>query len=227
MKLESRYYQCVTKPPTTEPGSVRPGGRTAAVRAAVLRATGDVLVDSGLHGLDLTAVAERAEVAKSTVYRRWGSATALVTDLLIDMAEQSVPRTKTGSLRGDLRANATLVRRTLMHPRQGPLFKAIIAAATCDARTAAALSTFYDRRIAEWSTCVVDAISRGEAPVGTDAAATIRQVSAPLYYQFLTSTRPLTPIDAERAVDVALAAIAAGVLTTRRRGHRSVPCQAK
>lgn len=189
----------------------RPGGRTAAVREAVLRAAADLLIETGLEGLELTAVAERAEVGKSTVYRRWGSIPALVADLLVDMAEQSQPRADSGSLRDDLRANATLVRRTLTDPRQGPLFKAIIAAATCDRRTADALQAFYDRRIAEWAGCVADAIERGEAPPGTDAAAAIRQVSAPLYYQFLTSTRPLTAADAQRAVDAAIAAIAAGV----------------
>ena len=141
----------------TEPGSRRPGGRTAAVRASVLRATGDVLVESGLQGLELTTVAKRAGVGKSTVYRRWASVPALVTDLVCDMAAQSLPRADTGSLHGDLRANAALVRRTLMNPRQGQLFKAMIAAATCDQHTAEALSTFYDRRVAEWSGCVVDA----------------------------------------------------------------------
>ena len=201
----------------TEPGSLRPGGRTAVVRTAVLRATSDMLVEAGLHGLELTAVAERAGVGKSTVYRRWGSVPALVTDLLNDMATQSLARADTGSLRGDLRANAALVRRTLSNARQGALFKAIIAAASCDDRTAEALSTFYDRRVAEWSECVVDAVARGEAPEGTEAAAAIRQVSAPLYYQFLTSTRPLTVKDAERAVDAALAAIAAGVFVRVRR----------
>jgi AcrR family transcriptional regulator len=200
-----------------EPGTVRPGGRTAAVRESVLRATADLLVEAGLHGHELTDVAERAGVGKSTVYRRWGSVTGLVSDLLTDMADQSTPRSDTGSLRGDLRANAALVRRTLMDSRQGPLFKAIIAAATSDPRTADALEVFYDRRITEWSGCVVDAIDRGEAPKGTDAAAAIRHVSAPLYYQFLTSTRPLTARDADRAVDAAIAAIRAGIFIRRKR----------
>lgn len=202
----------------TEAGAVRPGGRTAAVRAAVLRATGDMLVESGLRGLELTDVAERAGVGKSTVYRRWGSVPALVTDLLCDMAATSLPRADTGSLRGDLSSNASLVRRTLSDRRQGRLFKAIIAAATYDPRTAEALSTFYERRVMEWSGCVVDAVARGEAPEKTDAAAVIRQVSAPLYYQFLTSTKPLTAKDAQRAVDAAIAAIAAGVFARGKSG---------
>lgn len=197
---------------TTE-GTTRPGGRTAAVRTAVLRAVADRLVETGLAGLELPLIADRAGVGRSTVYRRWGSVAALVADLLRDMAETSVARVDTGSLRGDLRANAELVRSTLSDPRQGPVFKSIIAAATSDDRTAEALALFYRRRIAEWSTCVEDAVRRGEAPPGTDAPAVIRQVSAPLYYQFLTSATPLSARDATRAADAACAAVDAGVFT--------------
>lgn len=109
------------------------------MRAAVRRAAGDALVEHGFHRLDLADVARRAEVGNTTVYRRWGTTTGLVADLLADMAERSVSRTDTDSLAEDLRANARLVVRTLTDPRQGPLFKAVIAAATCDERTAQAL----------------------------------------------------------------------------------------
>jgi AcrR family transcriptional regulator len=113
-----------------EPGTVRPGGRTARVRESVLRAAGDALVEHGFDGLDLADVARRAGVGKTTVYRRWSTTTGLIADLLDDMAEQSSPRTDTGSLIEDLRANAQLVVKTLTDPRQGPLFTSVIAAAT-------------------------------------------------------------------------------------------------
>ena len=58
------------------------------MRAAVLQAVGDVLADRGLPGIELADIARRSGVGKTTVYRRWGSATALVADLLIDMAAQ-------------------------------------------------------------------------------------------------------------------------------------------
>ncbi|OBB73078.1 TetR/AcrR family transcriptional regulator [Mycolicibacterium monacense] len=208
----------------TERAVRRPGGRTAAVRAAVLRAAEDLLVEGGLHALELTAVAERAGVGKSTVYRRWSTVPVLVADVLHEMAEQSVSRARTGTLRGDLRANARLVRRTLTDPRQGRLFGAVIAAATYDPRTAQALERFYDRRVAEWSACVTDAVARGEAPTRTDGAAVIRHLSAPLYYQFLTTTTPLSTRDADRAVAATVAAVAAGVFVVSKRrpgGSRS------
>ncbi|MFE2865231.1 TetR/AcrR family transcriptional regulator [Embleya sp. NPDC059259] len=193
-----------------DPGTVRPGGRTARVREAVLRAAGDALAEHGFAGLDLADVAQRAEVGKTTVYRRWGSTTALVADLLVDMAESSVARTETGSLLGDLRANAHLVRRTLTDERQGALFKAVIAAATCDARTSDALHAFYATRIKEWAPCVEAAITRGEAPAGTDPHEVIRAVSAPLYYRLLASGDPLDEASAELAATAAAAAARAG-----------------
>jgi AcrR family transcriptional regulator len=194
-----------------EPGTLRPGGRTARVRTAVLRAAGDVLAERGVDRLDLSDVARRAEVGKTTVYRRWGSVPALVADLLVDMAEQSLPREETGSLLGDLRAGALLVQRTLADPRRGALFRAVIAAATCDARTAEALRHFYDVQVTEWAPCVEQAVARGELPAGTDPSQVVRAVSAPLYYELLTTgTAPDAPA-AERAALAARAAAVAGV----------------
>jgi AcrR family transcriptional regulator len=193
-----------------EPGTVRPGGRTARVREAVLRAAEDALTEQGFTGLDLADLARRAGVGKTTVYRRWGTVPALLADLLLDMAEQSSPRTETGSLLGDLRANARLVQRTLTDPRQGALFKALIAAATGDAKTEAALHRFYDIRVREWAPCVQQAIDRGEVPEGTDAQEVIRAVSAPLYYRLLISGGLLDEAAADRAAETTALAARAG-----------------
>ncbi|GIF47151.1 TetR family transcriptional regulator [Asanoa ferruginea] len=201
---------------SVEPGSVRPGGRTARVRAAVLDAAGDALAEHGFAQLDLADIARRADVGKTTVYRRWGTVTNLVADLLLDMAEQSVSRADTGTLLGDLTANAHLVQRTLTDPRQGPLFKAIIAAAISDPRTAQALRHFYETRINEWAPCVTLAIERGEVPEDTDPHEVIRAVSAPLYYRLLVTGEDLDEAAADRAAQAAATAARAG---TYHRSH--------
>jgi AcrR family transcriptional regulator len=194
------------------PGAdVRPGGRAARVRAALLDAAAEALVDAGPSGIDLAELSRRAGIGKTTVYRRWGTVAAVVNDLLTDMAETSLPRTDTGTLDGDLAANADLVRSTLADPRQGRLFAALVASATADPRTAEALRGFYDNRIATWSPCVVDAVERGELPRGTDPSAVVRAVSAPLYYQLLTRGEVPTEDDARRAARAAAAAARAGV----------------
>jgi len=203
-------------------GTLRPGGRTARVREAVLRAAGDALAEHGIAHLDLADVARRAGVGKTTVYRRWGTLTGLVADVLAEMAERSLPRTETGSLLGDLTANARLVQRTLADPRQGALFKAVISAATCDPATAAALQHFYAVRVAEWAPCVDQAVRRGELPGDTDAEEVIRAVSAPLYYRLLTTDRPLDEAAADRAASAAVSAARAGAYR-RADAHRANP----
>ncbi|MFJ6999556.1 TetR/AcrR family transcriptional regulator [Streptomyces albidoflavus] len=198
-------------PVNPAPGSVRPGGRTARVREAVLTAAGDVLAEGGFGALDLAEVARRAGAGKTTVYRRWGTPAALAADLLAEMAAQSLPRARTGTLEGDLRANAALVVRTLSDPRQGRLFRALVAASLCDTEARDALHGFYAVRVAEWADCVTEAEERGEVPAGTDGHAVVAAVSAPLYYALLNTGTPLDTPAADRAALAACAAARAGV----------------
>lgn len=194
-------------------GTVRPGGRTAKVRAAVLQATQDELVDHGFDGLGMDQVAARAGVGKTTVYRRWGTTARLVADLMTELAEQSSPPPGTGSIDGDLRANALSVLGAINDPRLGATFQAVIAAATCDEEAATALRVFYTRRVAEWATVVDAAVDRGELPKGTDGPELIRAVSAPLYYRLVVTREPVDEVVAERAASRALAAARAGAFT--------------
>ncbi|WP_185035530.1 TetR/AcrR family transcriptional regulator [Streptomyces candidus] len=205
------------RPGTVQPGTVRPGGRTARVRETVLRAAEDVLSAHGFAALDLAEISRLAGVGKTTVYRRWGTPGALAADLLDDMAEQSLPRARTGSAATDLQENARLVVQTLTDPRQGRLFKALIAASLCNDQAAEALHRFYAVRIDEWAGCVTDAVERGELPAGTDPHRVVAAVSAPLYYAFLNTGETLDEAAADRAAAAALAGARAGVLDRRRR----------
>lgn len=183
-------------------------------RTWALRATGDIVAEQGFEGLDLADVAKAAEVGRTTVYRRWSTPTGLIGDLLVAMADESLPRTDHGSIADDLRANALLVQSTLADARQARLFRGLIAAATCDPGTAEALHKYYAARIAEWAPCVDAAVHRAELPENTDSSQVIRAVSAPLYYAFVASGQPLTPQLAHQAAD-ALAAARAGVFATK------------
>ncbi|MFC7625290.1 TetR/AcrR family transcriptional regulator [Microlunatus sp. GCM10028923] len=194
----------------------RPGGRTARVRRAVMVATEDVIVEHGPAGIELGDIARRAGVGRATVYRRWRTASGLITDLLADMAERSEPRATTGRLEMDLLANARLVQRTLNSRRQGPIFRAVIAAAATDQECATALRDFYRSRLRTWAPCVVEAVERGEAPAGTDPVAVITAVSAPLYYRLLLSDQRLDRAAVEQAVAVTLAGVRSGAFRSER-----------
>lgn len=191
-------------------GTVRPGGRTARVRAAVLAATQDELVERGFHGLAMDQVATRAGVGKTTVYRRWGSPAGLVVDLMKELADQSMAHADTGAVEGDLLANALSVVEALGDDRLGSTLEAMIAAATCDDQAAQALRAFYARRIEEWAKAVELAVERGELPEGTDGPEVVRAVSAPIYYRRMVTREPVTREDAERSVARTLAAARAG-----------------
>ncbi|MEV1169689.1 TetR/AcrR family transcriptional regulator [Nonomuraea sp. NPDC049784] len=196
-------------------GTVRPGGRTARVRAAVMEATQDELVEHGFHGLTMDQVAARAGVGKTTVYRRWGSRAGLVADLMTELANQSTPHADTGGVEGDLRANALSVLGAINDGRLGATFQAVIAAATSDEQAAGALRTFYLLRIEEWANVVELAVKRGELPEGTDGGEVIRAISAPLYYRLVITREPVTREDAERSVSRTLAAARAGAFVVR------------
>lgn len=204
--------------PSRSAGTVRPGGRTARVRAAVMDATQDALVEHGFHGLTMDQVAARAGVGKTTVYRRWGSRAGLVTDLMNELATQSMPHADTGGIEGDLMANALSVLRAINDGRLGATFQAMIAAATSDEQAARALRVFYERRIGEWAGAVDLAVKRGELPQGTDGGELIRAVSAPLYYRLVVTREPVTLEDAERSVARALVAARAGAFVMRDPG---------
>ncbi|WP_157249949.1 TetR/AcrR family transcriptional regulator [Nonomuraea typhae] len=191
-------------------GTVRPGGRTAKVRAAVLEATQDELVECGFHGLNMDRVAARAGVGKTTLYRRWTNPAGLVADLMNELADVSAPHADTGSIEGDLLANAHNVLGAVTDPRLGATFQAVIAAATGDEEAAAALNAFYGRRLRDWAPVVEAAVGRGELPEGTDALEVIRAVSAPLYYRLLVTKEPLDEQTADRAAIAALKAAQAG-----------------
>ncbi|MEV4107331.1 TetR/AcrR family transcriptional regulator [Nonomuraea sp. NPDC049695] len=201
--------------PSRSAGTVRPGGRTARVRAAVMEATQDELVEHGFHGLTMDQVAARAGVGKTTVYRRWGSRAGLVTDLMTELANQSTPHADTGDVEEDLRANALSVLGAITDGRLGATFQAVIAAATCDEQAAGALRVFYLRRIEEWAGVVDLAVKRGELPEGTDGGEVIRAISAPLYYRLVVTREPVTREDAERSVSRTLTAARAGAFVVR------------
>ncbi|MGH3585394.1 MAG: TetR/AcrR family transcriptional regulator, partial [Pseudonocardia sp.] len=80
----------------------RPGGRTARVRAQVLKATTDLVARDGIAGFRYEDVAELAGVHKTSVYRNWPDREELVIEALLRYAEDTAPVPDSGVLRDDL-----------------------------------------------------------------------------------------------------------------------------
>lgn len=83
---------------TTEPGApVRGRPRSSAADEAILDATRDLLADKGWAGLSVEAVAARAGVAKTTVYRRFSSRYDLAVAVLAEVVAGTTAKAATAT----------------------------------------------------------------------------------------------------------------------------------
>lgn len=82
----------------------RPGGRSARVQAAVHAAVRELQQSGGREGLTVPAIASRAGVTPSTIYRRWGDLGQLFADVAIEQMRPETPPADMGSYEADLRA---------------------------------------------------------------------------------------------------------------------------
>ncbi|QXE33263.1 TetR/AcrR family transcriptional regulator [Streptomyces sp. GMY02] len=83
--------------------AVRTRRRGAALEAAILSATWDVLVEDGYEHLTMDAVAARAGTSKPVLYRRWSSRAELLLAAVLDkFPTPAIPDQDHGDLRADL-----------------------------------------------------------------------------------------------------------------------------
>ncbi|MFF5175773.1 TetR/AcrR family transcriptional regulator [Micromonospora sp. NPDC000089] len=190
----------------------RPGGRSAAVRRRVLDAVTAHLIEYGYDALSVEAVADRSGVHRTTVYRRWRDVGGLLADVLAEAADDDWRPRDTGSLAGDLLAINEEVHEALT--ARPPLTAALIAASFRSPAAAEALRAFWVDRYDRCAVVVRRAVSRGEAPEGTDARALLVAATAPVYHEHLLLRGAPGPAVARRAAEAAVAAARAGAFTT-------------
>ncbi|MGW7454562.1 TetR/AcrR family transcriptional regulator C-terminal ligand-binding domain-containing protein [Streptomyces sp. NPDC054787] len=196
-------------PPDSATPRRRTGGRSARVRAQVLAAVGELLMADGYDGLTIDAVAERAGVHRTTVYRRWRDVGGLLADVLDAAADDTWSPPDTGSLEGDLTALNQEVYEALAGG--GPsLTTALIAAGFRSAEAAGALARFWEDRYARCAVVVTRAAARRELPGPADARALLVAATAPLYHELLLLRAAPDPALPGRAAAGAAAAGRAG-----------------
>lgn len=105
---------------------VRKPGRPRSEDAdrAIVTATLDLLVESGVAGLSIEQVAAAAGVGKATVYRRWRSKEDLVVHALASI-EEPIPRVSGTSVRDDLVTLVDHIRRRHDDTQAGRLLACI------------------------------------------------------------------------------------------------------
>ena len=97
---------------TGSPPRGRGRPRSEEAHRAILAAVVELLSEHGLGGLTIEAVASRAGVGKTTIYRRWDTKNELVLEAMEQLRPPGPPP-DTGSLLGDLDALVAIQRQRL------------------------------------------------------------------------------------------------------------------
>jgi AcrR family transcriptional regulator len=183
----------------------RPGGRSSRITQAVFDAVESLLTETPSEIPSIAAIAERADVNPTTLYRRWNDARELVGAVAVSRLMRDNPVSDTGSVRGDLirwgnsvarglstRPNVTLLRILTATPSVG--------AAVSDMRSLRELP--IGRRVVELEAVLARGKKRGEiTPKVMDV---LELVLAPIYLHGLF-LGPLRGASVDRLVDRALA----------------------
>jgi AcrR family transcriptional regulator len=157
----------------------------------------------GVERLSIEDVAARADVNKTTIYRRWPTPDDLAHAALECAAGANSSPPDTGSLRGDLREFARTFRRiaalpdmkTVMRLRWSGDPTGPLATLTRDVQR---------KKHAQWKQMLRRAASRGELPPGADLDLIYDLVMGALIYLVVLGPRRSDGARLDRAIDVIL-----------------------
>lgn len=138
----------------------RPGGRTAQVTRRINDAVLELLVEGGIEACTFAAVAERAAVQRSTLYRRYEDRWAMMIDAILGYAADEASAVSLGSFPDDLRFVLDRMAEILATPL-GPALWAVGAALRAGAAPEHR-ARFWQTRIHQILPIVDAAKARGE-----------------------------------------------------------------
>lgn len=189
------------------------------------------LARTGYAGFRMEAVASRAGVNKTTIYRRWPSRAALIAAVVSRMRTplRESPLPDTGQLESDL-VDAFTRRFTFGRKREGRAWARLLEERH-HPEVEAIIGDAVDERRDEWRSMVTRAIDRGDLPRGTDAPLLLDFVRA--IVDSRASSRRLDAAWLRTAVRTVVAGARAGTLSSRvakrvpgsaeSRVHRATP----
>ncbi|MEU1121692.1 MULTISPECIES: TetR/AcrR family transcriptional regulator [unclassified Streptomyces] len=203
---------------TSTTPATRTGGRprSATADAAILEATRQGLVELGWSKLTLGAVATRAGVAKTTLYRRWAGKSELVVDAVAELFDQ-LELPDRGSLAADIEGVVLQFAALLGRPETKTALMAVVAESTTDEPLRARIrASIVDRQKRLVLAGRKRAEERGELPAEPDAASAGRTadlifdvIAGAVVHRALVSAEPVDEEWARRFTLLLLGGLAA------------------
>ncbi|MCX4237821.1 MULTISPECIES: TetR/AcrR family transcriptional regulator [Streptomyces] len=181
----------------------RPGGRTAAVRQRILRATIELAAQHGVERLNYEEIARTAGVNRVTVHRNWPDRNQLLQEALAEYAADSVPLQDTGDIYTDL----TDYLCSMASTGESPVGRALLQTAmySGDEPVIRELGLrLLEQRLSSFQSLLDRAVERGDLPP-VDAAFLNQMLSGPVHLHLTRARTPFTREDAQRIVRFVLA----------------------
>ncbi|MFH8290846.1 TetR/AcrR family transcriptional regulator [Streptomyces sp. NPDC018059] len=201
---------------TTPPSRTGGRPRSATADAAILEATRQGLVELGWSKLTLGAVATRAGVAKTTLYRRWAGKSELVVDAVAELFDE-LELPDRGSLAADIEGVVLQFAALLGRPETKTALMAVVAESTTDEPLRHRIrESIVDRQKRLVLAGRKRAQERGELPVEPDASAAARTadlifdvIAGAVVHRALVSAEPVDEEWARRFTLLLLGGLAA------------------
>ncbi|MER5198562.1 TetR/AcrR family transcriptional regulator [Streptomyces sp. NPDC002755] len=179
----------------TAPRPRRGRGRrpTGEVRADVLDAAGALLLDRGMGTFTIEAVAERAGVSKTTIYKWWPSKGALALDGYFHAVESVLAFPDSDDLEADLTAQLHAFVRILTETPAGRVIAELIGQAQTDPELSAALLERYSGPRRELAVRRMRrAQADGQLRPDVDPEVLVDQLWGACYHRLLMPSLPVT-----------------------------------
>jgi AcrR family transcriptional regulator len=187
----------------------RPGRpRSEQSRAAVLRATSELMQEIGLRAMTTEQIAARSGTSKATLYKWWPNKYGVAIEAFLSemLAESADP--DTGTAHEDFR----ILLRGLCHFYRGPsgrVFAQLIGEAQFDPAVAAVLRGRLVHSRRELAREIWDrGVARGELRPDIDHEVAVDLILGPALYRLMTRHSPLDDAAADAIVDAAMRGIA-------------------
>jgi AcrR family transcriptional regulator len=175
--------------------------RSEAVRSAVLAAAAELALAGGPAAATVDAIARRAEVSRTTIYKWWPSAPAIVLEGVLDSVRDSITRPPGSTSVEAVTHHVSALFAILADPAVGPLLRNVIAASASDpAIERALLDQWITPRRAAVADTLRDAVHRGELPSDVDIEVAVDALVSPPYYRLMFGMPPLDGAAVDRLV---------------------------
>jgi AcrR family transcriptional regulator len=162
------------------------------VRSAVLTAAAELAHAGGPAAATVEAIAKRAEVSRTTIYKWWPSASSIVLEGLLDSVRDSITRPHGSTSVEAITHHVRALNVILADPEVGPLLRNVIAASASDPAIPRALQDqWIGPRRGAVAVTVRDAVDRGELPADTDVEVAVDALVSPPYYRLMLGMQAL------------------------------------